>query len=211
MSNSIDIFKPYIDCSIFEKDKNSTEYHEDTVYFISELVRNISLDYKMDFNVFYYSTTNENILVVDDKNLNDELLERVCNFCDIHQLILTFENSKLTNILSESGFIENLDFKFDEDIIRYPKIFNISESVMMFSNQTSLLNNNKETNKEGTIQSISYQQSLYADYLKMINSKEYKERRYKESHGVLINRNASKRRGCVPKVGFAIVGQCKVQ
>lgn len=176
---------------------------------ISDLVVQISNNDFILETYFYETFNNEYILKVDNYH-NEIVLEKICSFCDINNMILVIENNFLNKELKENGFIENDNLDIEEYIIRNPNKV-LSESIMLFSDsRNNLLNNMKEVERGYNIQSKEYTEKWYNEYIKILNSKEYQERRYKETLGVLINRNARKKR-VSSKVGFAIVGVSKVQ
>ncbi len=162
-----------------------------------------------NLDIFYYPiNSNESVLVLN-KSIDTKILESLCKFCDSKQIILSLDFESTNKNYEKLGFVENTNLEIQEFIIRTPNI-NLTEGLMLFSGDSDTdVVKTIDTNSTN-IQSYLYKKDWYDKYLKLINSKDYKMRRFKESHGVLINRNAKRNRGVSSRVGYAIVGKSKV-
>ena len=205
---------------LFKKEKSLNEGYtlldaidnsiERNVEPLMQFVQNLVNEHDIKLDVFYYPISEkESVLVVNNKDFDYDILEQLCDFCDLHRIILTIDEANEMNmILDDYGFMENSNVNIQEFIVRHPQEYQLTESVMVFGTVDKL---SKSVDLTSTnIQSHVYKENWYDEYIKLINSDEYKKRRHKETHGVLINRNAKKTRGASSRVGFAIVGQSKV-
>jgi hypothetical protein len=221
LNNTLDIFRNKDKYKIFEtvETLNENQYTlmdainnsiEKNIEPIKSFVQTFVNEQDIKLDLFYYPLTEkESILVLNNYQDNTEIVESLCDFCDLHRIILSIDETNKIDDFQNLGFIENESIHINEYLIRHPQDVQINESVMLFSDVKGI---SKAVDLMSTnVQSHTYKQDWYDEYIKLINSDEYKKRRHKETHGVLINRNASRNRGCVPKVGFAIVGKCKVQ
>ena len=208
-SNSVHIFSSTnINENVYSFQEIIDNSIEKNIEPIKEFVQVLVNEKDVYLDLFYYPVSQTQSVLVLNKEVDNNILQELCNFCDYYKIMLSVDYDVSGELLKQLDFIINDDLNIDEYIIRHPKQ-NISESVTMFSN---LGKTSRPIDIIGTnIQSYIYRVDWYNEYLEIINSKDYKKRRHMETHGVLLNRNAKKNRGCNPRVGFAIVGKCKVQ
>lgn len=138
------------------------------------------------------------------------IMNDIITFADNEGFILTLNPSnkfgssikRLREFYKRFGFEKNTDKRFTEEMIRKPN-GEISEMVGYIDLRP---NTNKAVTFRDSIQDDDYLEKWYDRFLEILNSEEYKKRRYKESFGLSI----SKKKLGSAKVGFAIVGSSNV-
>ena len=150
-------------------------------------------------NFFCYGSNGKTVLVIENELDKYSSLEKLCEFSDINNIILSLGyTKKLGMVENRLMFEKSSTNNISESVVRFPKMIN--ESILMFS---KLLSKNSDLNRN-SIQSEEYLKEYDIMYSNKVNSKEYKERQQEET--MLYVANPSKRNNSNDSnIGFAIV------
>ena len=150
-------------------------------------------------NFFCYGSNGKTVLVIENELDKYSSLEKLCEFSDINNIILSLGYTKKIGMVENRLMFEKSSTdNISESVVRFPKMIN--ESILMFS---KLLSKNSDLNRN-SIQSEEYLKEYDIMYSNKVNSKEYKERQQEET--MLYVANPSKRNNSNDSnVGFAIV------
>lgn len=150
-------------------------------------------------NFFCYGSNGKTVLVIENELDKYSSLEKLCEFSDINNIILSLGYTKKLGMVENRLMFEKSNTNnISESVVRFPKMIN--ESILMFS---KLLSKNSDLNRN-SIQSEEYLKEYDIMYSNKVNSKEYKERQQEET--MLYVANPSKRNNSNDSnIGFAIV------
>jgi hypothetical protein len=180
---------------------------------IKEFIQDVLNTKDIYMETFYYPVNDKDSILVVNYDEVATIMRELLEFCDLHSIILSLEKiDSISEIPKEYNFIQNENIFINELFIRFPnpkKEIYINEGLMLFSGVGSQVKT-VEFRDSDNLNSFLYAKDWYENYMKLINTTEYKKKRHEQTHGVLIKRNANRNRGCVSKVGYAIVGKSKV-
>ena len=179
--------------------------------FINDLLKKYPIN---TISLTYHSESEtEDIINIDyievnnsiTKEIDKLILKDIIYFSDINSFNLLIDDilNKTVKFYKYFGFSKNIDARFDSEYIRI-SMSNMNESSTGFSFNPIVM---KQIKIKDTIQDKEYLEEWYEKFITLINSKEYKERRYRESTGIMVYKKKMKDD---TRIGFAIVGSSKV-